>query len=106
MLPSVSPVVGRPMTLTCHGEMSGDVIYEFSRDSTVLQSGSSDTLELPSASTSDSGVYQCTATMVDSGDVVTSGSVTVGVIGKFKIMFSFFWKPPFYFQIYQRKTDY
>ena len=96
MLPSVTPVAGRPLTLTCQGEMSGDVTYEFSRDSIVVQSGSSDTLEISGAATRvpwewtgttyvykpTSGVYQCTATMVDSGDVVTSGSVTIRVIGK------------------------
>ena len=83
MTPDVMPAVsGTPVVLWCSGNFSGNVTYEFLKDSShVVQSGSSDMLELPSADVTDSGVYRCDVTL-DSGGKYDNGVVTVTIVGK------------------------
>ena len=83
MTPDVMPTVSdSPVVLWCSGNFSGNVTYEFLKNSShVVQSGSSSMLELSSADVTDSGVYTCDVTL-DSGGKYTNGQVTVTIVGK------------------------
>ena len=83
MTPKIMPVAqGSPVDLWCSGDFPGNVMYEFIEHdcgrSRVVQSGSSDTFDLPSVQ--ESAVYTCSVTC--GGLEYTSREVTVTVVGK------------------------
>ena len=69
----------QPLQLVCRA-LGTDIVYQWTKDGTVVSGANSNMLEITNTMESDEGVYKCVAS--NKGGMVESNPATVTIYGK------------------------